>query len=329
MDRCESCEANEIEVIEDIEAGPPYLLCKPCHHRLVSRGLRPLEYFNLTAKHGHSALLHDDFYDHETGEACQSEIDVVNPEEFPFPVLSEIKDDLERLVDYAIVEYFTGDETFFFLKQHDKPKILECIDRRFFKNKAILYKLLEIAANGLGHFAENWVRRRWNERGQEDWLIFDEALAKCLPFDEAFARLTREIEKQEDKKLASKIRSLIYFEREETLDWIEGVKGRITNVSDAWGNLAASSKLDWSRAKKWLEDGRPLSLIALDAIVYCTTTGPRYKQIPWFRKHPRELINPDRPEFIAQVINDYVKKDTVPRVKNSANRIINNLFGIE
>lgn len=327
-DRCESCEINQVEIKEDIEAGPPYQLCKGCHHRLVNFGLRPLEYFNLTAKHGHSYLLHDDFYDGKTGEACASKIDVMNPENFPFPSLDEIKDNLERLIDFAIVQYFAEDVTFFYIQQHDKSKVLETIDQRLVKNKAIAYKLLEIAARGLGQFAEKWVRQRWNERGKEDVSIFAEALAKCLPFDEAFSELTREIEKEEDKKLAMKVMSLIHFEHPETLDWIEKMKSRITSVSDSWGNLTAASKLDWPRAKKWLEDGRPISLIALDALIYCTTTGPRLNQILWFREHPPKLISPDKLEVIAQTINDYVKKDSVPRVKNSANKIIDNLFKV-
>jgi len=218
--------------------------------------------------------------------------------------------------------------TFFYIKQHDKSKVLETIDQRLAKNKAIIYKLLEIAARGLGHFAEKWVRQRWKEREKEDISIFAEALAKCLPFDEAFSEMTKEIEKEDDNRLALKVGSLIYFERPETLDWIEKMKGRITNVSESWGNLTAASKLDWLRTKKWLEDGRPLSLIALDALIYCTTTGPRLNQILWFREHPPKLINADKLEAVAQTINDYVKKDSVPRVKNSANKIIDNLFKV-
>jgi hypothetical protein len=328
IDRCESCEINQVEVKEDIESGPPYQLCKECHHRLVNLGLRPLEYFNLTAKHGYTYLLHDDFYDDKTGEACASKIDVIRPEDFPFPSLDEIRDDLERLIDYAIVQYFINDETLICIKQHDKTKVLETLDQRLAKNKAIIYKLLEIAAKGLEHFAEKWVRQRWNEREKEDVSIFAEALAKCLPFDESFSELTREIEKEEDKKLPLKVVSLIYFERPETLDWIEKMKSRITSVSDSWGNLTAASKLDWSRTKKWLDDGRPLSLIALDALIYCTTTGPRLNQIPWFKEHPPKLINPAKLEVITQTINDYVKRDSVRRVRNSVNKIVDNLYKV-
>jgi hypothetical protein len=162
----------------------------------------------------------------------------------------------------------------------------------------------------------------------KDPIIFAEALTKCLPFEDAFTEITRQIELEENKNLPTKVMALVYFERPETLDWIEKIKSRITNVSESWGNLTAASKLDWSRAKNWLEVGRPLSLIALDALIYCTTTGPRLNQILWFREHPPKLINPNKLEVMADIINDYVKKDRVPRVKKSANRIIENLFKV-
>ena len=152
---CESCDINQVEVTEDIEAGPVYQLCKDCRNRLINRGLRPLEYFNLTARHGHSYLLHDDFYDNDTGEACAPEIDVETPERFPFPTLNNVKDNIERLIDYAIVQIITDDIVFFHIRQHDKAKVLESLKHRLQKNDALNYKLLEIAANGLGDFAEN------------------------------------------------------------------------------------------------------------------------------------------------------------------------------
>ena len=157
-DTCESCEVNKVEITEDIEAGPSYKLCKSCHHRLRHLALRPLEYFNLTAKHGHSFLLHDDFYDNDTGEAGQPKISVVNANDFPFPVLDELINDIERLIDFAIVQFITDDIVFGHIKQHDKAKVLAVLNKRLQRNEALKYKLLEIAANGLGDYAESWVR---------------------------------------------------------------------------------------------------------------------------------------------------------------------------
>lgn len=325
---CESCEINKVEVTEDIEAGPKYKLCKSCHHRLTNLALRPLEYFNLTAKHGHSFLLHDDFYDNDTGEAGQPKISVEHADDFPFPVLSELTNDIEKLIDFAIVQFITDDIVFGHIKQHDKAEVLTVLNKRLQRNEALKYKLLEIAANGLGDYAESWVRDNWRQRKKDELLIFAEAMTKCLPFSEAFRELTMEIEKADNKELSNKIGALIHFERAETLDWIESVKDRISNISEYWGTLTAASKLSWARTKKWIEAGRPLSLIALDGLNYCTTTGSRQNQSFWFQKHPPKLIDPDKPEVMAKVINDYLKVDSVPRVKNVVSRITDNLFEV-
>jgi|694.fasta_scaffold55849_5 hypothetical protein len=325
---CESCEIKKVEVTEDIEAGPPYKLCKDCHEQLRYLALRPLEYFNLTAKHGHSFLLHDDFYDNDTGEAGQPKIDVENVDEFPFPNLNEVSNDIEKLIDFGIVQFITDEKTFSYIRKHDKKKVLDCLNQRLIKNEAIIYKLVEIAANGLGNYAENWVRDNWKKTKNKDVMIFAEALAKCLPFDEGFNEVTHQIELEENKDLPRKIMALVYFERTESLDWIEKVRSRIGNISDTWGTLAAASKMDWSRTKRWLNDGRPLSLIALDSLYYCTTTGNRLNQSLWLREHRPKLLNADRPEIIATTINDYLKKDSVPRVKNVVGAIIHNLFEV-
>jgi hypothetical protein len=325
-EKCESCEINKVEVTEEIETGSNYKLCKSCHHRLTNLALRPIEYFNLVAKHGNTFLLHDDFYDNDTGEAEQPKIGVENANKLPFPNLHEVTNNTERLIDFAIVQFITEDNVFTHIKKHDRASVLNILETRLQRNEALKYKLLEIAANVLGDYAESWVRNNWNHRKKDELLIFAEALTKCLPFKEAFVELTMEIEKSDNKDLANKIGALIHLERTETLDWIESIKDRITNISESWGRLTAASQLSWTRTKKWIEAGRPLSLIALDALKYCTTADSRQNQSFWFRKHPPKLIYPDKPEVMAKVINDYLKVDSAPRVKKIVSRITDNLF---
>ena len=71
---------------------------------------------------------------------------------------------------------------------------------------------------------------------------------------------------------------------------------------------------------------RPLSLIALDALNYCTTKGDRLNQSLWMRAlNPKLLGSPNR-ELVIKTLNEYLEIDNVPRTRNIINRIIKNKF---
>ncbi|MBE7170323.1 MAG: hypothetical protein INR73_07020 [Williamsia sp.] len=323
---CESCRIRPVEKSEPLEEGmPPYRLCEKCHERLINYALRPLEFFNLAAIHGHSYFLHDDFYDFDTGEATQPKTAVEEPDRFPFPDLHAIKTNLEKATDFACVQYFTSSEVIELLKKFDKKAILNYIKFKVDYNRSINYKAFEIAAQVLASYAADWVREQWNNQHENELLDFAPALAACLPFNEAFAIVTTEIEGSPQKSFADNSSALLYFRSGQTLDWLENVKDRIINVSSIWGVLVAASMFDWPRAKKWLEEGRPLSLIALDALLYCTTTGNRHNQSLWLLEHPPTLLKPVEPEDMVNTITTYLKKDNAPRSKETAKQIIDNL----
>ncbi len=311
------------------EGVQPYRLCTQCHDRLINYALRPLEFFNLAAIHGEGYYLHDDFYDYSTGEATQPEIDVEEPEMFPFPDLQVIKTNLEWVVDFACVQYFTSSEVIALLKEFDKQAVLEYIIFKVDYNRSINDKAYEVAAQVLHSHAADWIRGQWNKRKEDELLIFAPALAACLPFEEGFRIVTKEVEQSPDNLLADNSSALLYFQSNKTLQWIESSKDRINNVSSAWGTLAAASLFDWQTAEKWLEAGRPLSLIALDALVYCTTRGERLNQALWLREHPPTLLNAPKPEMIANTLTAYLEKDSVPRTKSAVRQIINNLFATD
>jgi hypothetical protein len=102
---CEACRlAPAVDTIPDQDADPPYRLCAPCARRLRSFSLRPLEWFNLAAVHGPLRFhLHDDFY--WEGRAEQPEEPVKDPERYLLPTLKGVRDNLERLLDYATTRY--------------------------------------------------------------------------------------------------------------------------------------------------------------------------------------------------------------------------------
>lgn len=324
--KCESCNIREIEVEELPDEGQnPFRLCLPCHHRLLNIALRPLEFFNLTSIHGHGYYLHDDFYDYYTGEATQSDIEVIDAEKFPFPRFEQIRNDLNRLIDFSFVQYFTSNSVINELQKFDKLEVLKRLKEKVDYNRAIHYKAYEIAGKVVGKAAEEWIKKEWANRLENELQIFAEPIAKCLDFDEAFKILTNELESKDDKYLSDNVSVLLYFQSDKTLEWIEKVGVKIKNVSSSWGQLAASSQFTWYRANKWLTIGRPLSLVALDSLIYCTTIGERLNQSLWLRQlNPRLMDNP-RPETIINRLREYLTFDSVPRTKNAVDKIIDNV----
>ena len=327
--KCESCNISEIEIQEPAGEGQnPFRLCLASHNKLLNNALRPLEFFNLTAIHGHTYLLHDDFYDYDTGEATQPLIEIVDAEKYPFPNFEQIKNDLNRLIDFSFVQYFTTDFVINQLRQFNSLEVLKILKEKTQYNRAINYKAYEIVGKVVGGAAAEWIREEWANRNEHELLIFAEAITKCLPFNEAFKLITKDLENGDEKFLSENISALLYFQSSNTLDWMEQVSDRIKNISSNWGRLAASSQFSWDRANKWLSTGRPLSLIALDSLIYCTTTGKRLNQSPWLRQLNPTLIDQPRPETVANRLHEYLLIDNVPRTKSAVETIIKNLFGI-
>ncbi len=336
--KCESCNIKDIEIDlqknEGLEGGiwdtyvtsKPYRLCFECCNRLKNKALRPLEFFNLTAIHGHSQYLHDDFYDFDTGEATQPDIEVIDVDKFPFPTFEEIKSDLKRLVDYSFVQYFTEDFVFAQLRKFDKCEVLKVVDDKIKYNNSINYKAYEVVSNIVGQIAKDWTKEQWENRNKENGiLMFAELIANCLEFEEGFEIVRTEIEKSDDKSFNDNVSALLYFRSEKTLDWIETQTGRIKNVTSSWGQLVASSQFSWKKCEKWLRTGRPLSLVALDALYLCTTNNYAGQSI-WLRKIKPKLTDNATSETIASELQNYLKSDSVPRTKNAVGSITYNLF---
>lgn len=325
--KCESCNIKKIEVEELADKGQnPFRLCLTCHDRLLNKALRPSEFFNLTAIHGHGYYLHDDFYDYDTGEATQPDIEVIDNEKFPFPSFEEIRNDLNRLIDFSFVQYFTDEFVINEIQKFDKLEVLKRLKEKVDYNRAINYKAYEIAGKVVGKTAEEWIKKEWTNRGENELQIFAEPIAKCLDFDEAFQILTIELESEDDKFLSENVSALLYFKNDQTLDWIEKVSDRIKNISSSWGQLAASSQFTWNRANKWLTIGGPLSLVALDGLIYCTTIGERLNQSLWLRQLNPRLIDNPKPEIIANSLREYLTVNSVPRTKKAVEIIIQNVF---
>lgn len=328
MSKCESCHIEPVELEEASDAGhSSYKICNSCRVRLINYALRPREYFNLASIHGHTSFLQSDFYNDSNGEATQPKIKIIDEYKFSFPSKENIVNSTELLIDYAFVRYFIPSDIISFLKEHKKESVLSVLKEKIKINRGVSHKAYEIAAKVLGLFAGDWIETQWANRLPGEFPMFAEAIAKCIPFPKAFSMLSEELDTLNEKDLAANISVFIYFENKKVLDWIEEHKSNISHVSSSFGIVAAINQFDWLTAEKWLKCGRPLSLIALDALLYCTKTNFESNVPLVFKDKEPKLINSPSSAVIAATLQDFLKSDDKPRTRNIINTIISNLFG--
>ena len=319
---CEACEQSPAEVVESgDDAENPYRLCIACHLRIQARALRPIEWYNLAKRHGwNQFLLHDDFYE-DTGVATQPEEDVERAEDFPAPLLSSVTHDSSLLLDYSITRWRLEKNILDAWSKLQPNDVLAALTKRFAitTNVGIRAKVLEICALVLREYAVEFIRYAWGDYpAKADLYSLAQASAACLPFREGFDRVVAAVNFHEGKKKHEVAFCLSYFHSVETLDWIE--QNTCEPITDSWGSIAAASQLDWLRIESWLRHGRPLSLVAIDALL-----AIERPQTPFLRTYQPKLIQPPTPDRFKEVLKEYASKDRVPRVEQRTKILLNNI----
>lgn len=319
-DTCEACEESHVDVVESCDcAESPYRLCWSCHDRLHSRSLRPLEWYNLAKRHGWwQFLLHDDFYD-EDGTATCPESEVVEARRYPIPRLAEVADDPDRLLDFTITRWGIDPALENAWNQHPPADILAVLSNRFARTGdiGIASTVLNVAAMLKQEGAE-FVRYAWCEYPDKaDLQALAYATALCLPRREGFDRVVEALCGMGEPEQRQLMLSLSHFHSPDALDWIE--RHARPPVTESWGNLAAASQLDWPRVVQWLNGGRPLSLVALDAL------GAVIRPMtPLLRSYGPHLHDPPDSAELHRVLNSHLARDRAPRVKMMTAAILKN-----
>ncbi len=308
---CQACERRPSSLGERADdPDEPYLVCQQCHVRLMSRSLRPLEWFNLAKRHGWAKfLLHDDFYD-DDGEASQPEEDVEQPYLYPAPNLRQVQQSPDALLGYSITRWQLDDELRAAWLRLPAEGVLACLSDRFdsTRNLSVRSVVLQVAAL-IGTEGAPVTRRAW--QASPDYRLLRslaEATAACLPLDEGFKLVVDALDAMPERERRQLFGALSHFRSTMALDWIE------THASepsvDAWGYLAAASGFSWSKADAWFKAGRPLSLIAIDALL--AIARPR---TPFLRQIRPALGNPPSERALRNAIETLMQTDPVPRVK--------------
>lgn len=324
IDVCQACESVvRVSPIEEDDPSEPYFLCEDCSERLFLRALRPLEWFNLASKHGWwKYLLHDDFYD-EDGTATQPDVQEYLDGGMLAPPLDEVATSPERLLGYCFTRWSLGAAEFQALAALNSEDLLASIERpETISNPQKLSVALMICANVLGVQASTWVNKQYERSVKKDLLFsWAEAAASCLPPPEGLNKTMIALADYKGRKLNECIGALSWFRSDRVLDWIER-NAPNTNVTGQWGQLAALSNLTWGRADDWLAQGRPLSLIALDALEQFLRL-PRHA--PLVRNLRPELTGVDDRETVLRALASQKLKDPAPRCVTQCDFLIENI----
>lgn len=328
--KCESCQkANVTEIKTEqyrVDSGDPdfpYLLCRKCKTKLIARALSPGNWYNLASKYGWwQYYLQDDFYD-EDGTACQPEFPVDLGGGSSALELEDVRGNAKALMGYSLTRWHFDPELEDAWRSLDTDVVLSTLFENFDSapNSGVRDVTLEVAVL-LGESAQTLVEKAWCGYPQLVSLAaVAEGMAACLPDEIGHTRVVDALSRMENGERLEAMLALSHFQNRRTLDWIE--KNVSSPIAESWGNLAASSRLDWSRAESWINVGRPLSLVALDALAAIGEPKTSF-----LKRVAPQLVDAPDPFTLSRVLDDYALVDSVPRVKRVVSNINANITTI-
>lgn len=314
---CEACKNNPWTVIEDRDCSiSPYHLCAKCHKRLVAVSLRPREWYNLSVIHDWSMYyLSSDFYDDDGIAHQPKELFSISQEDYA-PQLQDVSNDLPRLIEYCTTKWSLDEALIKELLKHNQEELLVICQQKYESTKIWQIKgtLIEIAGSVLGKMAASWLRELWKKE-EAEYITLSEASIKSLPLEEAFELITAYLKTVSPKELPLRAWACLHLCHSlMVLDWIES---KVNEYSDSWARLAASSSPTWAYMHKWISKGRPLSLVAIEAISRCIPhTGD-----PYLASLNSKLREVPSYAVVEKVLLEHEKTDDVPRVNKAISYI--------
>jgi hypothetical protein len=307
--RCEACES--AEATERVEDAPGtttvFSVCAPCASRLVGRALRPREWLRLAARHGPFAhALHEDFYD-EHGRARRPQIPVTEAEAHAYPSPEEWRRSAALAFEIALSRWPPDPEALAVLGQDP----VGTVARLWAVASPVALAHAPALAAAIGPPAAEWVRAQWDAGA--DLGVITWASAACLPADESYERARAALE-AERPPAAMSWWALEPLHDRRVLGLIE--RHAASPVSDSVGRLAAVSRIEWPRIVRWLALGRPLSLVALDALRTLVAADT-----PFTRAVAAKLEEPPTRAELEHVLDAALRADDVPRVQRIVARV--------
>jgi len=325
--------------------------------RLKAHALSPGEWLNLASIHGrHGVYLGDSLYD-SFGRALRPLADVpISP---VFPTAKEISENLGRQLDLAVAweRESNGVDPIQLLRAWSESELTSEISLRLVKGvaAAVEDELFLICSELLASESSVWLRDQWGASRRAIFGLAKTCLQVLGPSDTARClSVWLELASQDQRRAAEHEVGLIsrqlsgmhalqlgqlyvdgldsstkggaacrlwaHLQDPCCLDWIER-NVPASNVGSEWGQLAAASRITWEQCAKWIRSGRPLSLVALDALYTCGCFEPQ-RVVPEVLRRKPHLLCPASEAEMTACLRDYVQRDSAPRVRNQVATII-------
>lgn len=207
--------------------------------------------------------------------------------------------------------------------EYENYEIENELSRRLDERPVLKFDIIRVASNVIIGTSSPFITSLWHSRSEEDSLVeYAKLLANSFESDQGILEYLAQLDNiKSEKELNDQIRGLMYFNSPEVNYWIEIAVDRVTNITSTWGVVSALSDVNWDTLKKWINLGRPLSLVALDALSEYATDNNTMNSSPLSRERILGLPDPPSKEEILEVINNYQIVDSVPRVKQGVNHI--------
>jgi hypothetical protein len=221
------------------------------------------------------------------------------------------------LLDYAMTRFELQPQVIAGLHHHPPQHLLQTLHERVLvtHNIDIERRAYEICAHVLGAQAEPWIRERWMHSHLGILFALAQASAACLPLDEGIQRVMDALATLPLKEKRQRCVALGWFRSSRVLEWLE--QHVESPILSEWGQTAALSQIAWPWVVRWLDQGRPMSLVALDALMNCCRYTTR--MLEQFAPHLQE---PASFLTMKRQLEAYAAIDPVPRVEQSVQTIV-------
>ena len=234
---------------------------------------------------------------------------------------------LEQTLDEVLRREWIDQDSISALRQFPPDVLLLALRQRFAETDSLLVQgnILDVCADVLGETAGPWIREVAD--GPISNMItrpFCRALAHCVG-DDGFAIATAKLANESAHQLPLTAHALLEFdEKLQILDWIEERLHAPNQAARAdWGQLAAIAGIKWQRVAVWLDRGKPLSLVALDALNFCWDYGAGIGG--WLNTYKPKLLAPADDETMRARLLKYAEDNPTPRVTRRVTEIMEHL----